>query len=1012
MTVRVRLLGPPQFRQGAEWRDAPLDKRLALLTYLACAGEWISREHLAFLFWPDTSTSSARINLRQLLARTKALALEVPVEADDKRIRWLVACDVKQLRQAVAKADWCSALNLYQGELVAGLELDDAGEFASWLEFERAQLREAHRHAALQGAEASRLAGRPEEAAACYEKLLTEDPLDESVMQLLLKLLVGLGAVDEANRRLQAFSQRLRSELDFAPAAETQLIVDDTPLRRQAAGEPVVRGAADVRSRRSRLAVPLTSFVGREEELATVIDRLASDSCRLLTLLGPGGVGKTRLALRAAQVLEPRFAHGFVAAPLDQVENAEALPYAVAAALEMELRWQRSPLEQLVEFLEDRSLLLVLDSFEHLTDGAHQILRLLSDCPKLKVLVTSRQRLRLQGEWLLPVAGLALPPATTPAATPATPATSTATANGPFVTPVQEALAYDALTLLTERARQVQPGFQLSSSTLPAAIEVCRMLDGLPLGIELAAAWLRSHSIDEVRTAVETSLGELQSDATDTLERHRTLRAVIDHSWHLLNDAQKSGFRSLAVFADGFGSAAARGVASVSLRLLGALCDRSLLVRDKSGRFGAHLLLRRYMEERLSEQPSEVVRLREAHADHYLRVLSSWRTRLHGPEQPDMLEALTPDYGNICSAWLNALDWGWAAKCLLAMEPLVLFHGVQGRFREGEELFGAGLERFGARAASVENGTELLAYLEVNHAWFLAGLARFEEAADRANAALARVVSTGPAQVELRALNVLGSIASRRGDGAAALELLERGLSVSEALGDQWGTGLIAGQLGLLALRSDDPGAARPHFERALAINEALGNTPGIVNDLDYLGRLSLASGDQAGAAAAFERGLEMAEGSHFRLRLPYLKTQLAAVKLALGQSSAAAALAQEALTVAEELGQRALQAEALTLVGRAVAGEPEKYDCFRRALTLLSALSDGPRTLEVIVYLAQLPMHRAHAPTLLRLVMQHPATRPAQREQARQLLSALGTKSAAQGSLPSLEEAVRLFLA
>lgn len=998
MAMGVRLLGAPSIRHGEEWRAAPLDKRLALLTYLACAENWVSRERLSYLFWPDTSTANALTNLRQLLVRTKALALESAVDTDDKRLHWAVESDVAEFRRAVRVADWPTALQHYRGDLAVGLEADDASEFAVWLEFERSQLRESHRHAALQQAGLALAAGRAEESAALYELLLVHDPLDEAVMQSLLRLLVRLGAVEEARRRLRGFGTRLQAELGFPPSAATELIVTGAGEQTLVA-ESVTQPSGDGAGGRPRLTAPLTSFVGRERELANSVQRLSSDACRLLTLVGPGGVGKTRLALRTAQHLHARFEHGFVAVPLARVASADALPLALAAALGLELRALRAPLDQIVDFLAPRELLLLLDNFEHLTDGALQVQHLLAECPRLKVLVTSRQRMRLHGEWLLPLVGLETPPVPQ--------------ALGADDQAVEAALAYDALVLLDERARQVEPGFTITPMSLHAAVSICRLLEGLPLGIELAAGWLRSLSLDEVNAALASSLDNLESDAQDTVDRHRTLKAAIDHSWKLLNPAEQRAGRALAVFHDGCDRGAASAVTGTSLPQLKALVEKSLLRVGAGGRYDSHPLIHRYMRERLGDEPAEAARLDDAHANHFLQVLASWAERLHGPQQATMLELFAPDYGNITTAWLAAVERGWVARCLAAIDPLVLFHGIQGRFTEGERLFGESVAILSTRFAEHDDGAVLLAAAQANHAWFLAGLARFDEAVTAAQAAIELAASAAHDSIEVRALNVLGSIALRRGDGAAARGFIEKGLALAEALDDRWATSLIVGQLGLLELRSGHHHQARDHFSRALAINEALGNTPGIVNDLDYLGQLSSAAGDLAAAAASFERGLALAESSRFRLRIPYLKTQLATVKLALGEDTAAAELAGDALGVAEELGQRALQAEALVVLGRSVTNERQKTESFRRALALADALSEVPRVLEVLVDLAQLPTHSLDARTLLRLVTAHPAARPAQREKALALLDTVGSPGQAPDDpLPSLEDTVRRLLA
>lgn len=288
----------------------------------------------------------------------------------------------------------------------------------------------------------------------------------------------------------------------------------------------------------------------------------------------------------------------------------------------------------------------------------------------------------------------------------------------------------------------------------------------------------------------------------------------------------------------------------------------------------------------------------------------------------------------------------------------------------------------------------------------------FDEAAAYATSSLTAAAELGAPYIEVRALNVLGSIASRRGDNASAKDLLERSLAVCEAVDDRWSLGLALGQLGLLDLRSGLHEDARVHVERALSVNEALGNPAGIVNDLDYLGQLSLATGDVEAAAASFQRGLSLAEDVRFRLRIPYQKTQLARVRLAQGRAEDATTLAHEGLLVAEELGQRALQAEALELLGRATSDEGERTRHLLRALTLSHALGEVPRILDVLIGFAQLPAPAIEARVLLRHVTEHPAARPAQRSHAQSLLDAHTRPPYPDAPLPALEDTVRRLLA
>ncbi|HEX7040268.1 MAG TPA: tetratricopeptide repeat protein [Trueperaceae bacterium] len=1012
----ARLLGAPRVWHAGEWRDLPLDKRLGLLTYLACAESWVSRERLSYLFWPDVPTAQARINLRQLLARARTLPLGDALEGDETRLRWRVESDVGAFRRALAAEDWRDAAYAYAGDLAEGLEVDDASEFSSWLELERSQLRESYRRAALRHAEAAVAAGRPEEAEATYERLLAQDPLDEAVVRSSMRLHVRFGDPDEARRLYRRFAARLAEEVGLEPAAATAAVLREGPPEEPSAERwPATEGPP----RRAGPREPLTSFVGREAELRVVEERLTGDECRLLTVLGPGGVGKTRLALRSAERLAERF-EGVVLVPLAEVSSPDEVPLAVARAAGVRLRGGQAPLDQVVAALERRHLLLLLDDFDHLVSGALVVAELLAGCPRLRCLVTSRERLRLQGEWLLPLDGLPVPAAD--------------------VADADEALTYGAVRLLADRARQVAPTFELRGADLDSSVALCRLLGGLPLAVELAAGSLRTLSLGEVLAALEDDVLSLESDARDLPSRHRSLRAAFEHSWRLLTASEREAYRRLAAFAGEFGELAAEAVAGASRPLLGALVEKSLLRQSGPGRYVMHPLLRELARGLLREDPDEAEALRDAHAHHHLRLLASWVERLHGPQQALMLEELTPDYPDLIAAWLRGVARGWDAACRTAGEPLVFFHGIQGRFHEGESLFARAL---GLLAGGGAERRALLGYVLVHLGWFRSALGRFDEAVAAAQQALA-VAEGGDPRTELLCWQVLGTVAARRGDDEDALRWLSRGLAIAEDTGDAWSISLLSGNLGLAELKAGRHDEAERHFEQSLEHNRALGNAAGIVNDLDYLGRLSLARGDLEGAARRFEQGLELADRARFRQRVPYLELQLSAVARARGETADAERHAARALGVATELGQRALQVEARLVLGQAAAAVAEgggadagtaggddgagggaeasgggagargayaagaaAKELLEEALAQAWELAELPLVLAAVLELARLGAP-AGGSVLLALVAAHPASRPEHRALARQLLAARAPWT---GPLPSLGDAVARLL-
>ncbi len=330
------------------------------------------------------------------------------------------------------------------------------------------------------------------------------------------------------------------------------------------------------------LPIQPTPFVGRSRELAHLQRLLDAPESRLLTLVGPGGIGKTRLAVETAQRNSATFAHGAHFVSLALVTSADMLLFAIADVLEFSFVGQAAPVTQLVSYLHDKTLLLVLDNVEHLLDGVPILTDLLAGAPHLKLLNTSRERLNLQGEWVLPIEGM----------------------DYPLTADDDDFESYPAVQLFMQSAQRVQPDFSLRGNA-PDVLRICQLVEGMPLAIELAAAWVRLLPCSHIVVQLASSLDFLASPLRNVPERHRSLRAVFDHSWSLLSPIEQTALAKLSVLRGTFDLEAAEEVGGVSLSVLASLADKSLLHADGRGGYALHELLRRYAADQLAHQADE-----------------------------------------------------------------------------------------------------------------------------------------------------------------------------------------------------------------------------------------------------------------------------------------------------------------------------------------------------------------------------------------------------------------------
>jgi predicted ATPase/DNA-binding SARP family transcriptional activator len=839
--LRVRVLGGVELAvSGRPLVELASAKATALLVYLAVTGTGHSRSALAGLLWSDLPEATARANLRLALTKLRRVLpehLEVTRQAVALAPGRPVWVDAVEMARAAAGEpgpdELLAAVRLCRGELLEGFAVAGAPLFDDWLIGRRGVAR-ADMLALMDRAVAlARDRGDAATGVEVARRMLELDPLQEEAHRALMWFLAAGGQRTAALVQYETCRYVLREELAIEPSAATVALREEIAGAggfTELGGGPPVRPPAAASG--PNLPRPLTTLVGRERELARLHELLGDPACRLVTLVGPGGIGKTRLALEVAQARGARAARHrdavvFVSlvgvSPARPEEAADLVVANLAGALGVSLAVPRDPLELLVDHLAGRELLLVLDNLEQLRDAAGVLAELLRRAPGVQVLATSRRRLGLGVEWLVEVPGLPYPPA------------------GAEV----EAAGYEAVQLFQERARLLRPDPPAGGAE--EAGRVCRLLAGVPLAIELAARWVRSASPAAIADRLAGGLDLLQTSEQDVEARHRSLRGVIDWSWQLLSDQERGALGRLSVLRGGFDLDAAAAVAGAGLPLLASLVDQSLVVVGEDGRYGMHELLRQYAAERLAADPAEEADARRRHAEHYAALL------------PPPAEALAGDVPGLDAEVENlraATDW-----FIRHAEPAGLdehlvrvcaLYRRRGWFREAQAVLGAALERDAVPGLQRARWHRLLG--EAHQQLGDAGLARhhLERALEllggrvpASSAGWLDVLATQLARRGLRRLRPGGTVERRPDRRAAAREraaaafivmevywVLEEqvpmlpvtlwALNEAERAGDvdltaqsQAGTGMIVGTVGLRRLAARHLRAATAAVERA-----------------------------------------------------------------------------------------------------------------------------------------------------------------------------------------------------
>ena len=974
--ARVQLFGIAQVDVGKNIIIFADDKRYRLLAYLACKADWVSREQLAFLFWDDTDNQSARKNLRHLIGRIKNLDWLTGFETELEHLRWLVPSDVMDFKTALEQSNWTAALGLYNGNLLAGFQEGDSPEFSAWLELERGAFKDRWHTAALGQARVFQDRNAFHEAIRVLEGLLERDPFDEEALDLLMRVASQSSQSGIALRSFEGFGKRLRQELNLPPPTHLEQLANSIKMR-DLAPNPAPTTTLTIDRPLAIPAIPIipTVFIGRELLLSELTNLLEHGGHQLLTLVGTGGVGKTRIALEIALEQKTRFKVGFV--NLVPISDPSAIPNAIAQAIGLNFKGQDSALLQVINHIAEEKMLLVIDNFEHVIAGAQYLSELVQNCPNLIVLSTSREPLDLAGEHILPVGAFAVPELTE-------------------VKP-NEIPSLEAVQLFAQHARRVRPDFRLGDDNLAQVLEICRLVDGLALGIELAAVWVRALPVQDIAKEIAQNLDFLSSNSVNLPKRHRSIRAAFEHSWGLLTLEEQQALRRLAVFRGGFFKEAVRRAAHVPLPVLGSLIDKSLLSLNSLGRYRRHRLLHQYMQDKLSENPSEAMQAKLDHSQYYFSILQQGLEGIRGAQSKAALEMLELDFENVHGAWRFAIQQQRWHFIKLGTEALMRFFDARGRYQEAIAMFAEAITQLDDFNPE-DHAT--LGTLLIHQSKFFERRGEIETAVQLAEKGLRLLTPLEEFETMIWGLGMLGTTATSLGNHQEALAHRQHALGKARDLANER---LIAVCLGWVAISEDLTGntlQAKLIYQEAIYLFQKLGNQIGALFNLNGLATLLLNTGEVEQALSTLQETLLLTTTAGELSQVPLVLNSLAECCLKLGRFEEAQTHALKALVLEQQRSHASLanHSHSLGILCRVALTQDDRHNAkayLSQALGTAWEARALPLTLALLLDWAEHlpPNDQIFALQLVQTVEQHPKTAKSDQERAKTMLERFETK-------------------
>ncbi len=839
----LRLLGEARFSNTA----VPLERVTFLIAVLICRRSWVSRAELVLLLWGDVPEDIGRKRLRQLLYRARGFEYGLGLVADANRVRFDGLSDVSAFRAAINNHNWLEAISLYRGEFLHGADLPNLNDLEAILMLEREKMAAAYRDAVLKAVGIL----EPDSAISMLENAIQLEPLSEELLQAHLGLCTN---VQQRQKTFAIHAKALR-DLDLEPSDE---------ILRTLAGSN-----SSVSQISAHLPISTTDLIGRHSELQLIDERFQDQTCRLMTLVGVGGAGKTRLAIAIATQYQQQFSIGACFVPLAGVGSVDLVPDSILEALGVSGSVNSTIM--LLEVLSERELFLVLDNLEHLPGIDIFVAMLLEKCHQLRILATSREALGLSFENLIEIAGLPAPDNLFPLET------------------------QDAALVFLKAAQRVDPNFHFEDD-IHSFTRIYRAVSGIPLGLELAASWVRALTLTEIAGELETSLNLLETDRSDVPARQRSFAATFAYSWILLTESEKTALARLSVFRGSFSRDWALKVGGSSLNVVLKLINKSM-VSKRDSRFYLHELIRQYAFLELGD-PAKHDAMSNL-SELALGLSRAWYPERNSIRHAEMSRRVELELENI----RPALEWCLTHNPRLGAETVGLlehFWNTRGHHKEGLS--------WGQRFAACPQ-TQTQDWVRAHLLWMIASLGKEQSQYGVARAAVVEYQAIGEAlgdsQLRANSQKFFGLIERDLGNLTAAKDHLEAAIALHEVHANTNQIAMCNNDLGLVFLYQNDLEAAKVCFAKALALKRSLNDPIGAAYSMGYLGNIAGLQGDTGLETSLLEQSLKVKREANDVQGIANGLQALGNLARRNGQSIAARNHLREALQTVVQLGRQ-----------------------------------------------------------------------------------------------------------